>query len=151
MQLHVSTHIAADCSTDVLFEHDVPPKIDEMSNKFIDLIAFNETHLDSSITDGMTHFNDYVQIRKDRSRNKGGVCIYLRSSINYKIRDDLVPAQIEAVCTEMIKPYSKPFLVSTVYRPPNASSGFFDHFENLIKVIDRKNKEMYVPPSGSEL
>ena len=150
MQLHVSTHIAADCSTDVLFKHDVPPEIDEirfpMSNKFIDLIAFNETRLDSSITDGMTHFNDYALIRKDKSRNKGGACIYLRSSINYKIRDDLVPAQIEAVCTEIIKPYSKPFLVSIVYRPSNASSGFFDHFENLIKVI-----EMYVPPSGSEL
>ena len=133
----------------------MPPKIDEirfpMSNKVIDLIAFNETRLDSSITDGMTHFNDYVQIRKDRSRNKGGVCIYLRSSINYKMRDDRVPAQIEAVCTEIIKPYSKAFLVSTVYRRPNASSEFFDHFENLIKVIDRENKEMNVPPSGYEL
>lgn len=78
-----------------------PPKIDEirfpMSNKLIDLIAFNETCLDSSITDGMTHLNDYDLIRKDRSRNKRGVCIYLRSSINYKLRDDLVPAQIEAV------------------------------------------------------
>ena len=37
-------------------------KIDEiqysMSNKFIDLIAFNETRLDSSITNGMIHLND---------------------------------------------------------------------------------------------
>ena len=91
-----------------------------MPNKFADLIAFNETCLDASITDGMIHLNDYDLIR---SRNGGGVCIYLRSSIDYKIRDDLVPA--EAVCIGIIKPYSKPFLVSTVYRPPNASSEFF--------------------------
>ena len=51
----------------------LPRKIDEirysMSNKFIDLIAFNETRLDSSITNGMIDLNDYDLIRKDRSRN----------------------------------------------------------------------------------
>ena len=126
----------------------LPPKIDEirfsMTNKFIDLIAFNETRLDSNIIDGMIHLNDYDLIRKDRSRNGGGVCIYLCSSINYKVRDDLIPSELEAVCIEIIKPHSKPFLVSTVYRPPNAPSEFFDHFENLTKVIDNENKEMYM-------
>ena len=115
-----------------------------MSNKFIDLIAFNETRLDSNITDGKIHLNDYDLIRKERSRNGGGVCIYLRSSINYNVTDDLVPGELEAVCIEIIRQHSKPFLVSTVYRPPNAPSEFFDHFENLIKVIDTENKEMYM-------
>jgi hypothetical protein len=35
-------------------------------------------------------------------------------------------------------------LVTTVYRPPSASSEFFDHFEQLIKAIDNENKEMYI-------
>ena len=113
----------------------LPKKIDEirysMSNKFIDLIAFNETRLDSSITNGMIHLNDYDIIRKDRSRNGGGVCIYLRSSINYIIRQDLISSELEAVCIEIIKPHSRPFLVTTVYRPPNAPSEFFDHFEKI--------------------
>ena len=64
----------------------LPKKIEEirysMSNKYIDLIAFNETRLDSSITDNMIHLYDYDIIRKDRSRKGGGVCIYLHSSIN---------------------------------------------------------------------
>ena len=115
-----------------------------MSNKFIDLIAFNETRLDSSITNGTIHLNDYDLIRKDRSRNGGGVCIYLRSSINYKIRDDLVPSELEAVCVEIIKPHSKSFLVSTVYGPPSAPAEFFDHFETLNKVIDNEDEEMYI-------
>ena len=74
----------------------LPKKIDEinfsMSNKFIDLIAFNETRLDANITDNMINLDGYDIVRKDRSRNGGVVCIYLRSSINYKIRDDLVPS-----------------------------------------------------------
>ena len=115
-----------------------------MSNKFIDLIAFNETRLDANITDNMINLDGYDVVRKDRSRNGGGVCIYLRSSINYKIRDDLFPSELEAVCIEIIKPHSKPFLVTTVHRPPSASSDFFDLFEKLIKAIDNENKEMYV-------
>ena len=51
---------------------------------------------------------------------KHGVCIYIRSSINYKIRSDLIPPTLEAVCLEITKPQSKPFIVSTIYRPPNA-------------------------------
>ena len=56
-------------------------KIDEinfsMTNKFIDLsIAFNETRLDPNITDNMISLEGYDVIRKDKSRNGGGVCIY---------------------------------------------------------------------------
>ena len=127
---------------------DLPKKIDEirrsMSNKTIDLIAFNETRLDSSFTDNLIHLDDYDIIRKDRSRNGGGVCIYLRSSMNYKIRSDLIPSELEAVCVEITKPHSQPFIVTTVYRPPNASSDFFDHLEKLIKQIDDENKEMHL-------
>ena len=123
-------------------------KIDEinfsMTNKFIDLIAFNETRLDPNTTDNMVSLDGYDVIRKDRSRNGGGVCIYLRSSINYKIRKDLVPPELEAVCVEIIKPHSKPFLVTTVYTPPSSLPEFFDDFEKLIKAIDNENKEVYI-------
>ena len=55
------------------------------------------------------------------------------NSINYKVRNDLVPTELEAVCVEITKPHSKPFLVTTVYRPPSASSELFDHSGKLIK------------------
>jgi hypothetical protein len=77
-----------------------------LSNKFIDLIAFNETRLHSSISDNQMYIDGYDIIRKDRSRSGGGVCMYLRSSINYRIRHDLVPKNLEAVCIEIIKPPS---------------------------------------------
>ena len=69
----------------------------------------------------------------------------MRSSINYKIRNDLVPSELEAVCIEIIKPHSKPFAVTTVYRPPSALSEFSEKLIKLpIKTIDNENKEMYI-------
>ena len=52
----------------------LPKKIDEincsMANKFIDLIAFNETRLDANITDNMINIDGYDIVKKDRSRNQ---------------------------------------------------------------------------------
>ena len=57
----------------------LPKNLDEirysMSSKHIDLIAFNETRLDSNLNNNMVHINNYDIIRKDRSRSGGGVCI----------------------------------------------------------------------------
>ena len=69
---------------------------------------------------------------------------FLRNSINCKLRHDLIPPELECVCIEIIKPHSRPFLVSTVYRPPSAPPEFFDNLEKLIKAIDDENKDMYV-------
>ena len=127
----------------------LPKKIDEirlsMSNKHIDLFALNETRLDSTITDNMINIDGYDLVRNDRSRSGGGVCLYLCNSINNIIRKDLIPSELEAVCIEITKPHSQPFLVTTIYHPPNSTSNdFFLHFENLIKLIDDENKELYI-------
>jgi exonuclease III len=126
----------------------LPKKIDEishfLSNKILDIFAINETRLDSTITDNMIHIDGYDVVRKDRARNGGGVCIYLRNSINYKVRSDLVPDQLEVVCLEIMKPNSQPFILFTVYRPPSASQDFFTHFESFIKSIDDEMKETII-------
>ena len=92
----------------------------------------------------MIDLNGYDIVRKDRSRNGRGVCIYLRSSINYKLRQDLIPSELEAVCVEINKPHSQPFLVATIYRPPNSTHDFFESFEKFIRMIDDENKEIYI-------
>jgi hypothetical protein len=54
----------------------LPSKIDyirhSMCSKNIDLIAFIETRLDLSISDGLIHLDGYEVVRKDRSRNGSG-------------------------------------------------------------------------------
>ena len=126
----------------------LPKYIDEirMSELFksFDIIAFNETRLDPSISDGEVKIYGYDLIRKDRSRKGGGVCIFLRSSINYQNRSDLVPNDLEGVCLEIFKPNSKPFVIASIYRPPDCSSDFFTNFESMIKAIDNEDKELHI-------
>ena len=125
----------------------LPKKFDEvkltLSSKSLDIFALNETRLDSTITDGMVNIDGYDIVRKDRSRQGGGVCIYLCKTINYHNRQDIIPPDMEAVCLEINKPHTRPFLVLTVYRPPDAPSEFFDHLEQLLQIIDYENKEIY--------
>ena len=115
-----------------------------LSDQLLDIMALNETRLDETITDNMIDVDGYDIVRKDRNRNGGGVCFYLRSSINYKVRNDLIPNELEAVCIEITKPNSQPFIVITVYRPPNTSQDFFNHFEKLIQSVDNGLKEIII-------
>ena len=55
-----------------------------------------------------------------------------------------MPPGLEAVCIEIDKPCSRPFVVITVYRPPNAQTVFFNDLEQLVKTIDDENKEIYI-------
>jgi hypothetical protein len=86
----------------------------------------------------------YDLIRADRSRTGGCVCLYVRNSINYLDRNDLVGDNLEALCIEIHKPSSAPFIVRTIYRPPRASVYSFANIEQLIKSIDDENKEFYL-------
>ncbi|EDO29905.1 predicted protein [Nematostella vectensis] len=122
----------------------IPNYIDEIRIshlfKSFDLLSFSETRLDSTFSDGEVRIPGYDIIRKDRNRNVGGVCLYLRSSINYCIRNDLVPDSVEAVCVEITKPHSRPFFVSIIYRPESPID-YFNDLEQLIKAVDDVNKE----------
>ena len=115
--------------------------------KDIDILAINETKLDATIKDGEVYLTGYDVVRKDREsngRNGGGVCIYVRSNINFQLRADLSPNNLECLTVEISKPRSKPFLVSTWYRPPQSSPGLFSTFERIIDKIDDENLELYL-------
>ena len=118
-----------------------------MNNSKIDVLAINETKLDASIHDREVHLPGFEIVRRDRpvnGRNGGGVCIYLRSNLNYSIRSDLCDDQLECIVLEITKPRSKPFLISTWYRPPNSPSEIFLAFEKLIDKIDAEDRELYL-------
>ena len=118
-------------------------RISELFPHF-DLLALNETRLDSAISNDIVKIRGYDIVRNDRSRKGGGVCIYLRSTISFTIRNDLVPNDIEAVCVEISKPNSRNFIVVSVYRPPSSAPEFFVAFEKMIKMIDDENKELHI-------
>ena len=120
----------------------LPKNFDEinisMSNKMLDLFAMNETRLDSTFTDGLISISGYDLIRKDRSRTGGGVCIYLRDTINYTIREDIVPPDLEAICIEINKPHNKPELQKVF----NLSPCKISSFQTFLKIMRIKNFKM---------
>ncbi|EDO27520.1 predicted protein [Nematostella vectensis] len=102
--------------------------------------GFSETRLDDTYTDAELKIHGYDISRKDRNRDGGGVCVYIRSSINCVNRKEIVPEDVEAVCLEIRKPNSRPFIVSVVYRPESPIE-YFNRFEELIKAVDDEDKE----------
>ena len=95
----------------------LPKHIDEvrilLANQCIDVLALNETRLDDSISNQDLFIQSYDLIRVDRSRQGGGVCLYVRNSLNYFERKDVLNDNFEAVCIEICKPSTSPFIVST--------------------------------------
>ena len=70
--------------------------------------------------------------------------IYVRSNINFQLRTDLSPNNLECLTVEISNPRSKPFLVSTWYRPPQSPPDLFSTFERIIDKIDAENLELYL-------
>jgi hypothetical protein len=51
-------------------------------------------------------------VRKDRKRTGGGVAMYIRNSISYKIREDIMPEGLGTITVEIKKPRAKPFFLT---------------------------------------
>ena len=78
-----------------------------------DIFAINESKIDDSITDGEISISGFNLIRKDRSRAESGVVLYIRESLSYIDRNDLVPDRLEMLCAEINRPFSKSLFVCT--------------------------------------
>jgi hypothetical protein len=70
------------------------------------------------------------------------IAIYIRTSINFIIRDDLADDNLETITLEISKPKAKPFLINSWYKPPNTTLEIFNAFEDLITRMDSENKEI---------
>ena len=124
----------------------IPKYIDQLRiylvNKPLDILTINETRLDESISDAEVNIQGYNLWRKDRCRHGGGVAIYTRDILNVREMSQFVPENIESVCLEIIKPKSKPFLLTTVYRPPSCNANFMDELENYFHTLVEQDKEL---------
>ena len=109
-----------------------------------DVLSINETRLNETITTNMVSIPGYDNIAKNRNRDGGGVAIYHRSILNVIDRDDLVPADVEAVCLEIIKPKCNPILIASIYRPPNSKIELLDSIEVLFQNFDNEQKELII-------
>ena len=110
----------------------------------IDILAINGTKLDESIMEGEVNICGYDIVPPDRKRGGGGVCFFVKNSINFSTRHDLNVDDLENLCVEIQNPRSKPFLVVTWYRPPDSLTGIFESFEILLRRLDSLNIEYHL-------
>ena len=100
--------------------------------------------LDSTISNYEINISGYDIVRKDRNRNGGGVALYIRNVIDYKIRNDLMNENLETITIEVCPPKAKSFFVNTWYRPPDASIECFEWYEECIINMDLENKRLFL-------
>ena len=110
-------------------------KIDELqlfvlSHDF-DVFSVNETWLNESVNDSEIAITGYNLIRKDRNRNGGGVCFYVKQSIDFKERNDIGNG-IESLWFS-VKHKNKLVMFGTIYRPPNSTTDYYDNMFNEIQ------------------
>ena len=109
-----------------------------------DILAINESKIDPTIRDSEIYINNYSIVRFDRNRFGGGVALHIKNTTPYTERKDLVPDNLEMICVEINRQHSRPFLITTWYRPPNSELDIFNNFELFLFKCDMENKELII-------
>ncbi len=115
-----------------------------MFNQQVDILAINETKLDADVPQDLISLEGYTWVSRNRNRSGGGVGFFIRNTINYRTRFDLNNQDIEMVTIEINKYKTKPFLISTWYRPPNSPIDLPTKFERILRLIDLEEKESII-------
>ena len=102
------------------------------------MLAVNETTLEPDFPKELISINGYNWIGRDRNRQGGEIGFYIvRDTVNYCVKSHLNNStQIEALTIERSSYNTKPFHVTTWYRPPNTSIETFQEFEKLLRYVD---------------
>ena len=80
------------------------------------ILCFSETHLDASVDTSSLAVEGFdTPIRKDRTRNGGGIMVYVSELLKYKRREDLENNRFETIWIE-VNLKSKILLICSFYR-----------------------------------
>ena len=108
-------------------------------------IAISETWLTESLQD-VFFISGYDFISKQRTEKiGGGVGIYVNSSLNYIVRNDLcrMTNYIECVFIEIVQDNDTNIVIGCIYRPPSSDhlcvETFNSDFSEILKMIDHGN------------
>lgn len=113
-----------------------------MSNQ-LHILAISETHLDSTFEDSALNIQGYKIVRRDRNGFGGGVALFIQDHLPMRIREDLMPLEVEALWLQIHLPHLKPFLVGCCYRPPSANSLYLDLVCEMLEVVCNFGFETY--------
>ena len=107
------------------------------------ILAVSETHLDATFEDSALLIQGYNIVRRDRNAFGGGVMFYVQEQIPMKIRNDLMPTEVEVLWLEIHLQHLKPMLIGCCYRPPSADNVYLDKICEMLEFISDSNYEIY--------
>ena len=99
----------------------------------------NNKIADDSTDDSLIHINDYVVIRKDRNKHGGGVAIYRHQNIEFELKSELVCDELESVSIQVKNGKYKPFILTSIYRPPGKPVSYFNDLGSLFGRLESQN------------
>ena len=112
------------------------------------IIGLTETWLNDT-NDDLYKLDTYDFVNVNRtSKCGGGVGIYIKKGIQYKIRRDLNINDeniIESAFIEIINLQKKNIIIGVIYRPPNSNFNLFENEINkILSKTDKENKICYL-------
>lgn len=124
------------------------PKVDELRHVVqysnLNCICITETWLQSHICDNIVALDGFNLVRKDRcERVHGGVCMFIRDTINFSVLDGLADSSFEVLWVRL-RPTRLPrgfscIVVGTVYHPPNADNpAMLDYLTKCLSAIESR-------------
>ena len=96
-------------------------RLEGLDNRTIDILTLSETWLDDCYEDSHVTIPGYNCIRLDRSGAKegyGGVAIYVKEGLSFRVRNDLYSAANECPWIELTRTKCRPVLICCAYRAP---------------------------------
>ena len=83
-------------------------------------------------------------MRRDRDRNGGSVALYVHKSLDVTIRQDLMDCNVESVSVQIKGGHYRPFIVTSLHRPPGKPVSHFQNIEKTLSAIEANGKEAII-------
>ena len=112
----------------------------------LDLFACSETWITPQVDISSLQISGYNIITDNRTFSTGGgVALYLNSSFEYHLRNDLKMAGVENIWVD-----TQDLLIGVIYNPPRGSErDFIDDFENVLHSVFLSERKCLILTSTS--
>ena len=115
-----------------------------MSSQTLDILAINETRLDSTIADKDIAIIGYNVVRKDRNRHGGGVLFYVKETWNFLTKQITSNIDLEILTIEIIGKFVKTIPGYYLVQTSASELNVLDTFETYLQSLEMEEKESII-------
>ena len=84
-----------------------------------------------------------ISWRRDRNRRGGGICIYVKDTINFSVIEGIKNDNVESIWIRCIVD-KECFDLCVVYRPPSASCEYFENILDQVEFVKQSDNDMII-------